>query len=86
MFLTLTVYNVDNLIVIYFHRSSGTFVYVGFVCEASTVEEVAVKVVPLDGNKAKAFTERENEAYILVRIDHINITAYCVRLYSSFLN
>ena len=79
MFLTLAVYNVNNLIVTYFHRSCGIRVYVGFYSNlANYVEEVAVKVVPLDGNQAKAFAERE--ANILVKLNHINLAAYCVRL------
>ena len=90
VFLTLIVYNVNNLIVIYFYRSSGTRVYVGFNSPlVNTVEEAAVKVLPTDGNKKKALKERNNETKILVRISHINIVAYYVRvktIYSSFLN
>ena len=83
IFLTLTVYNVNNLFVIYFHRSSGTRVYVGFYSHlADTVKEAAVKVLPTDGNKTKACTERKNEAQLLaLEIEHINIAAFRVRLY-----
>ncbi|KAI0235547.1 hypothetical protein LSAT2_013929 [Lamellibrachia satsuma] len=57
--------------------SSGTRVYVGFYSRlGKTVEEAAVKVVPTDGNKAKALTERNNEAKILLTKRHINIVDY----------
>ena len=63
-----------------FHRSSGTRVYLGFINPTvKTVREVAIK--DTDGNKKKACIERENEENILVRIKHINIVAYYVRLY-----
>ena len=62
---------------VYFHRSSETPVYLGFYSRLEkTVEEVAVKVVPTDGNKAKAC----REANVLVKINHINIAAFKVRL------
>ncbi|KAI0221409.1 hypothetical protein LSAT2_027246, partial [Lamellibrachia satsuma] len=59
--------------------SSGTRVYVGFYNRLiNTIEEAAVKVVPTDGNKAKACKERRNEAKLLVlKIKHINIAAFC---------
>ncbi|KAI0225018.1 hypothetical protein LSAT2_023991, partial [Lamellibrachia satsuma] len=53
--------------------SSETPVYLGFYSRLEkTVEEVAVKVVPTDGNKAKAC----REANVLVKINHINIAAF----------
>ncbi|KAI0226068.1 hypothetical protein LSAT2_023224 [Lamellibrachia satsuma] len=59
--------------------SSGTRVYVGFYSRlGKTVEEAAVKVVPTDGNKAKALTERNNEAKILLTKRHINIVDYYI--------
>ena len=69
------------MIVIYFHRTSGTHVYVGFYNHGveDTGVEAAVKTVPTDAVKARA--ERHNERKMLVHLKHNNIAVFHVRLY-----
>ena len=76
-----------EVIVIHFHRTSGTHVYVGFYnrgTKKTSGEEAAVKIVPKAA--VKAHEERLNEGDMLVQFNLKldNIAVFNVRLYIPY--